>query len=159
MALLAVCSAALTAPVALFAQDAPPPPPPPPSHDGGGPGGDMAARMHDREQHQLDRMTKQLGLSDAQVVQVKQAFADSDAKIAAAFSDPNAGGDRRSQMMALRQDREAKVRAVLTPDQQTKYDAMQAEMRDRGGDRGGRGPGGPGGDGNAPPPPPPAPNR
>lgn len=153
MALLAVCSAALTAPLAVLAQDTPPLPP---AQNGGGgygagPGagggrGDMAARMQEREARQLEMMTTQLSLTPDQVTAIKQINADSDAKMQAAFSNQS-GGDVRSQMMALRADRNAKIRALLTPDQQTKFDAMPQ------GPRGVGGPGG-GGNGGAPPPPP-----
>ncbi len=149
MALLAVCSAALTAPLAVLAQDTPPLPP---AQNGGGPGaggqgggrGDMAARMQEREAAQLQALTTQLSLTDAQQASVKQIFADRDAKMQAAFSG---GGDARSQMMALRQESNAKIRAILTPDQQTKFDAMPQP-----GPRGGGG--GMGGGGGTPPPPP-----
>jgi Spy/CpxP family protein refolding chaperone len=155
MALLAVCSAALTAPLAVFAQDTPPLPP---AQNSGGPGaggpgggrGNMAARMQEREARQLDMMTTQLSLTPDQVAAIKQINADSDAKMQAAFSNQS-GGDMRSQMMALRQDRETKTRAVLTPAQQPKYDDMMAQMRQRMGS-----PGGNGGGGGTPPPPPPA---
>ena len=52
-------------------------------------------------------------------------------------------------MMAINQEQNAKIRAVLTADQQTKYDEMQQRMR-----RGPGGPGGPGGSGGPPPQPP-----
>jgi protein CpxP len=158
MAMLAVCSAALTAPLAVLAQDTPPPPPP--AQDGGGPGGhhdhgDRAAEMKDRETHQLEAMTKKLNLTADQQTQIKQVYADSDAKMAALFSDDSTPmKEKHPKMMAIMQDRQSAIRNVLTPEQQPKFDEMQAKMKEHMQDhKHGGGPGGPGGD-NAPPPPP-----
>jgi Spy/CpxP family protein refolding chaperone len=146
MTLLAVCSAALTAPLALFAQDTPPAPLPPASQSGGGPGGGRGGNPQERDARQLAMMTTQLNLTDAQQAQVKQILADSSAKMMALRSDDSTPMDqKRPKMMAIMQDRTAAVRAVLTPDQQTKYDAMVEQMRQRMG----------GGGGGTPPPPPP----
>ncbi len=154
MALLAVCSAALTAPLAVFAQDTAPPPLPPASQDGGGPGGhhgDHMADMQEREQHQQEMLARKLDLTADQQAAVKQIYADSDAKMMALHSDDSIPWDqKRPKMMAIMQDRTAAIRNVLTPQQQPQYDAMVAEMKARMQDHGG--PGGPGGD-NPPPPP------
>jgi Spy/CpxP family protein refolding chaperone len=161
MALLAVCSAALTAPIAVLAQDTPPPPPP--AQDGGGPGGpggghhgDRMEQMKDREAHQLEALTKHLNLTADQQTQVKQVFADSDAKLAAVMTDGSPREQKRPKMMQLMQDRQAAVRAVLTPDQQPKYDEMLAKEKERMQEHKHGGPGGagapPSGD-SAPPPP------
>jgi protein CpxP len=109
----------------------------------------MAARMQEREARQLQMMTTQLSLTDDQQASVKQVFADRDAKMGALFGNQSLSQeDRRSQMMALRQDSETKIRAVLTPEQQPKYDDMMAQMRQRMGGRGGNGQGGYGQGGN-----------
>jgi len=42
-----------------------------------------------------------------------------------------AGTDKRSKMMDIRKASEDKIRAVLTDDQKTKYDALLAQMRAR----------------------------
>ena len=39
--------------------------------------------------------------------------------------------DRRSQMMSLRKAENDKIEALLTPDQKTKYAALQEQMRGR----------------------------
>jgi Spy/CpxP family protein refolding chaperone len=49
--------------------------------------------------------------------------------------------------MTLHQGEQARIRAVLTPDQQAKYDAMQEKMRERRSAGEGE---------SAPPPPPPS---
>ena len=64
-----------------------------------------------------------------------------------------AGSDKRAKMMDIHKAAQEKIRALLTDDQKTKYDALQAEMRERMENRRG-GPGAP-----PPPPPPPAPQQ
>ncbi len=113
----------------------------------GGPG-----RM-DPAQH-MAMMQMRLGLSDDQMTQVKTIFADGKTKMDALRANASlAPADRRTQAMAVRQEQMTKVRAVLTPEQQTKFDAMQARMQER---RGQGMMGGPGGPPPAPPATPPA---
>jgi periplasmic protein CpxP/Spy len=174
MALLAVCSAALTAPLAVFAQDAAAPPLPPAQQDGGGPGGPGGhygggrGDMQQREQHQQEMLTRRLNLTADQQASVKQIFADSDAKMMALFTDDSTPREeKRPKMMAIQQDRTAAIRNVLTPEQQPQYDAIVAEEKARMQDRGGQGHGqgygqdgyGQGGYGGGNPPPPPPPQQ
>lgn len=131
-----VCGAALVALPARAQTDAPPPPPgqgpPPGGYHRGGPG------------HRVEMLQHRLNLSADQTAQVKALLETERTKMEALRSNTAAAGeDRRSQMMAIHQDTETKLRALLTPDQVTRYDAMQAEMREHREDRGG------------PPPPPP----
>lgn len=92
----------------------------------------------------------ELNLTADQTSQVKALLETERTKMEALRSSSALSNeDRRSQMMAIRSDGDAKIRALLTPDQVTKYDAMQARMRERMQER--RDGGGP------PPPPPPAP--
>ena len=121
------------------AQDAPPPPtsgqqqgPPP-----GGPRGGM-----DPATRAL-RVQKQLGLTDDVTAQVKAIYSDSGAKMQALRES---GSASREDMMAIRTAETAKVKALLTPDQSTKYDEMLAQQRGRG--QNGPPPGG----GGTPPP-------
>jgi protein CpxP len=81
------------------------------------------------------QLQKQLTLSDEVTAQVKTILTDSGTKMAALRSS----GGSRDDMMAVRTDETTKVKALLTPDQATKYDEIQAQMRAR------RGPGGGGG--------------
>lgn len=132
--MLAVCSVALSAPFTVLAQDAGAPPPPPhEGHEGrpGGPGGHMSPMDSER---QLQMMTKHLKLTDDQQKQIQKILADNDA-----------------QMKALMEERMAKVRATLTPEQQKKMDAMHEHMKEHMKDHQHDGPDGAG----APPPPPP----
>jgi len=126
-----------------------PPPPPPPGQDGprhGGPGGMRG--------NQVEFLTKKLNLTPDQVTQVKAIEDDSRKQMMTLREDTsNAGADKRAKMIDIHKAAQDKVRALLTDDQKTKYDALQAEMRERMENRGG-GPGAP-----LPPPPPPAPQQ
>jgi protein CpxP len=152
-----LCSAGLVL-AAAHAQDtttAPPPPPsgqqgPPPGGGPGGPGGGRGGMMN--PERRVEMLQKQLKLSDDQTVQVKTIFADERSKTEALRANTSLSRkDMRSQMMAINQDRETKMHALLTPDQATKYDEMQAKERERMQERRENGQGG----GNPPPPPPP----
>lgn len=137
-----LCGAGLVVGAAVAQQDAPPPPPADAQQQGppmgmGGPG-----RM-DPARH-MEMMQKRLGLSDDQMSQVKTIFADGKAKMDALRANTSlAPADLRAQAMAVRQEQMTKVRTVLTPEQQTKFDAMQARMQERRGQGMMGGPGGP----------------
>jgi periplasmic protein CpxP/Spy len=143
-----VCGLSVAAAGAAVAQDQAPPPPPQgqmgPPPGGGGPRGmmDPGRRAQMLKEH--------LSLSDDQTSQVKSIFEDSRTKIEALRSNSSLSqDDRRSQMMSIHKAEQDKIGALLTPDQKTKYAAMQEQMRDRMRN------GSP--DGGAPPPPPPPP--
>ena len=138
-----LCGAVLAAAPAL-AQDAggPPPPPPPGQHGPGGPG--MMMRGMDRE----------LNLTADQKTQVHAIMEETRTKAEALRDNSSLSQkDRREQMMKLHEDSMAKVRALLTDEQKTKFDQMQKERREH--MRGPRGEGAGQGEGSAPPPPPP----
>ena len=145
---------------AAFAQDqAPPPPPPPAGQAMQGPGGGRGMMDPGRR---TDMLKQNLNLTDDQTSQVKTIFEDSRTKMEAVRSNSSLSqDDRRSQMMTIRKGEQDKIEALLTPDQKTKYAAMQAQMRDR--MRGGAPGGAPAGETPhppappSPPPPPPAP--
>ncbi len=136
VAILALGAAVLSTLPAL-AQD--PSTPPPGGHYGhGGPRG--------MEGHQIEFLTKKLNLTPDQVTQVKAIDADTWKQSKAVREDTTvAGPDKRSKMMEIHKASQDKIRALLTDDQKTKYDALQAEMKTRMENR--RGSGGP------PPPP------
>jgi protein CpxP len=144
-AALLLCSAGLVMSSASAQQDAPPPPsdgqtqgPPPGGPGRGGP------------DHRLMMMQSELQLSPDQTTQMKQILADQRAKMEALRTNSSlAPREMRQQMMAIHEDSEAKVHAILTPDQRGKYDAMEAKMREHGQRRG------MGGTPPSPPPPPP----
>ncbi len=139
LALLTVCTALSALP--LLAQDTAPPPPPSGQMQGpppGGPGGRMDPARR------LQMMKDQLSLSDEQTAKIKAIMDEGRGKMEGVRADSSLSQeDMRAKMMALNQEQNGKIRAVLTADQQTKFDAMQQRMR--------RGPGGPGGGPGGPP--------
>ena len=121
---VALCSAALCA-VPMMAQ-------------GGGGGGQMTSDQR------VDRVDTAVGpLSADQKAKIKAIY-DVDQKKMADLREAQ-DPDMRTKMTAMRADENKQIRTLLTPDQQTKFDAMPQ--------RGGRGGGG-GGGGMAPAPPP-----
>ncbi len=128
----------------MLAQDTPPAPQTeqqPPQGGWHGRGG---------EEHQLEHMTRALNLTPDQVTQVKAIQTTSHQQMEALRSDTTtAPADRHARMMSIRQTAQSNIRAVLTDDQKTKFDAMQAKMQERRAEhqQGEQGP---------PPPPPPS---
>ena len=137
--LVAVCAVAV---LPAFAQESAPPPPPP-GHERGGPGGPGG------QERMVEMLTRRLNLTPDQVTQVKAIQADGRKQAMAMREDNTAGTDRQAKMQAVRETEQAKVRAILTDEQKTRYDAMLEHMKDRRGHAPG-GPGGPDGP-NTPP--------
>jgi protein CpxP len=148
-----LCGAALVV-VSAQAQDEAPPAPPAGQMQGPPPGGGGGRGMRMDPDKMVERLTKALNLTPDQATQMKGIY-EGQRKKMEALRDNSAMSreDRRAQMMAIHEDGESKIKAILTPDQQTKYAEVQAKMRERmeNGRRGG------GGEGAAPPPPPPPP--
>jgi protein CpxP len=126
-AAVALCALGLSAGMAM-AQDAPPPPPqqggqtqgPPPGGRGGNP------------ERRLEMLQKRLNLTDDQTTQMKAIMGDERSKTEALRSNTAlTPQDRRTQMMAIHQDGETKIHALLTPEQKTKYDDLEAKQRER----------------------------
>jgi periplasmic protein CpxP/Spy len=94
----------------------------------------------------IEALTDRLKLTPDQVEKIKPILADQQTQMTAMRGDTTASQeDRMAKMMKLRTDTSTKINAVLTPDQQTEYKKMQAEMP--------QGRGGGGGGGGTPPPP------
>jgi hypothetical protein len=83
----------------------------------GGPGGE------NRGQRMLDRLTTELSLDAGQQAKIKQIFDDQKAQIEKL-------GDQRTPdaVKKILEDGKAKIRAVLKPDQQKKFDDMAAKF-------------------------------
>jgi Spy/CpxP family protein refolding chaperone len=147
-AAVVLCSAGLGLSAAVAQQETAPPPPPDQQQQGPPPNGQMQGPRHMDPERRVEMMQQRLNLNDSQTAQVRQIFTESHAQMETIRSNASlAPGDRRAQMMTLHQGEQARIRAVLTPDQQAKFDAMQARVRERHGDEGGQG---------APVPPPPS---
>lgn len=132
-------------------QDAPPPaasqdqaPPP----DGGGRGPRQAPDAN----QMVQQMARRLKLSDDQISQIRPIVAEQISQGMALRSDNSiAPRDRMAKMMSLRAESASKIKAILTPDQRTQFDAMQQQNMDRMRQRRQ----GAGSDGAGAPPPPP----
>jgi periplasmic protein CpxP/Spy len=132
--LVVLCGAGLAMSAAVAQQDTAPPATDgqqqaPPANGAQGPQSGPRGMNPER---QLAMMQQQLSLTDDQTAQIRQILTDASGKMDALRANTALSqDDRRAQMMTLRQGMQAKIRAALTPDQQTKYDAMQASMRQR----------------------------
>jgi protein CpxP len=84
-------------------------------------GGGMRKSPADRAKE----LQTQLKLTDDQTTQITAIFTTAAAK---RDSVMKAGGDR-SAMRPIMQDANQKIQAILTPDQQTAYKQMMADMR------------------------------
>jgi Spy/CpxP family protein refolding chaperone len=153
-AAVVLCSAGLVMSAAVAQQETAPPPPDG-QQQGPPPDGQMQGPMQGEHrgmdpERRLERLQRRLDLNASQTAQIREIFSEARAQMEALRSNTSlAPEDRRAQMMTLHQGEQSRIRAVLTPEQQAKYDAMQARMRERRGEEGGQG---------APvPPPPPAP--
>lgn len=103
----------------LFAQDNTPPPQN---------SGDQAQRAHRHmdPDAELQRMTSQLGLSPDQQSQIRPILVDRQQKMQALWQNQSLSSeDRRSQMMAIRKDSNAKIEAILNDQQKQQFEAME----------------------------------
>lgn len=124
-----VCGLSVAAATGVAQDQAPPPPPPNGAMQGPPPGGRGGMMDPGRR---ADMLKQNLSLSDDQTTQVKAIFEDSRTKMEALRSNSSLSqDDRRSQMMTIRKAENDKINALLTPDQKTKYAALQEQMRDR----------------------------
>ena len=74
----------------------------------------------------MQAMLAQLDLDPDQKTKAEALFADARAKAQASGGDPDA-------MRAAFRDANDKLKAILRPDQQAKFDALRAQMRSGGG--------------------------
>lgn len=134
-------------------QDAPPPPPAEGQQQGQQQGPPPPPNRAMNPEHRVEQMQRRLNLTPEQTAQVRTILAGDMEKMEALRANAAvAAQDRRAQMEAMRRDMQGKIRAVLTPDQQAKFDAMLANMRMKERERRGQAQGGE----SATPPPPPA---
>ena len=149
-AVVVLCSAGLAMSSAVAQQETAPPPPPD-QQQGPPPDGQMQGPMQGGRgmdpEHRVEMLQRRLKLNDSQTAQVRQIFKESQAQMETIRSNESlTPEDRRAQMMTLHQGEQSRIRAVLTSEQQAKFDEMQQRMRERRADAGEQG---------APPPPPP----
>lgn len=138
----ALLTIALLLPAALFAQEGPGGAP----SGQGGPGGRHSRHMPTVAER-LDRLSKSLNLTDDQKPQVKSILEEQDAKMHEIMNNSSASReDNMAKMHAVHESSNAKIRALLTDEQKSKFDKMEAEQHKHMGE-------GRGGQQGAPPPP------
>lgn len=122
IALLTTVLAVAALPAARGVDETQPAPPPasgeksPEAHPRRGPHGPL---------ERLQRMSETLNLTPEQKDQVAAILKENAPQIQAIMNDESLSrDDRRAKMQGLRKDMRAKIRAVLTSEQQTKFDAM-----------------------------------
>ena len=104
--------------------------------------GDMQGRGYGRMQgspdemakRQAERLTKELGLTADQTTKVQAILLARTQEMQAMRGQARDGGDRsqlREQMQANRAKYEAQFKEVFTPDQYTKFAALQADRMER----------------------------
>lgn len=148
---LLLLGAGLAALPAVRADEAPPPPVNggPGGQPGPGQGGQWGERMKERQ----DKIMQELNLTADQQAKWKSIGQEEMKALGALRNDTSIPEDqKRGKMMELRKNFDGQRRALLTADQQAKFDELRAKMRER--RRNWGGPGGQGGQ-NQPPPPPP----
>jgi Spy/CpxP family protein refolding chaperone len=121
-------------------------------------GGSMGGSMQGQGMHhgmdadaQLSHMTKRYKLSSDQQSQIKPILEAQQQQMMQLHSDSSMSRqDRMAKMQSIREDSSAKIEAVLTGDQKTKFEADKAQMQQRmaarqngGSMNGGDAPGGP----------------
>lgn len=111
-----------------------------------GGGGGMRMKPED----QAKRLQTQLKLTDDQTTKVTAIYAAQATKMDSLMKAANGDfSSMRTTMGPMREATNAKIKALLTDEQKTEFDKVQAAMRNRMGGGGGQG-------GGTPPPPPPA---
>ncbi|HEX7157415.1 MAG TPA: hypothetical protein VF214_00265 [Edaphobacter sp.] len=84
------------------------------------------------QERRLKMLTQKLNLTPDQVTQVKAIQDDTASQMKALRDDTSMSqADRRTKMREIAKTSDDKTRALLTPDQQTKYDALQAQMKEK----------------------------
>jgi len=127
--LLLAGACALAAPVIRAEDTSAPPPPPPADHPDRpehGPGRRGPGAM-------MERAAKELGLSAEQEARWKEIGQQERAAVEPIWSDKSLSREeKRAKMKEINATYADQRRAVLTPEQQTKFDEMLARMKERG---------------------------
>ncbi len=83
-------------------------------------------------EQRLERMSKQLNLTDDQKAKLKPILADEAAKMKDLRADTSVSReDRRTKMADIRKDIDAKIKGVLTADQYTKWEEARKQQGGR----------------------------
>jgi protein CpxP len=83
-------------------------------------------------QKQAERLSKKLGLSDAQSTKIMAILQDRQQQMTAARGDSSLSQqDRRAKVRSIQQSTDSQINAVLTPDQHKQYATMKQNMMNR----------------------------
>lgn len=89
-------------------------------------------------EQQVERLNKELNLTDEQKTKVTSLLQDEGKKRRDMRADTNLDAQqKREKMQEIRKESNAKMKAILKPDQWEKYQKMEQEMRQRKGNKGG----------------------
>ena len=81
---------------------------------------------------QLQRLSSKLKLTDEQKPQVKSILEDQRDQMQKEMQEPSSGrGEKRNKMRDIHENASSKIRALLTDDQKTKYDKLEAKRQER----------------------------
>lgn len=73
------------------------------------------------------KLQEKLSLTDAQTQQVRATFEEFQPRFEALYARAEKGEDVKAEKMKLKEERDAKLKAIFTPDQWTRYQALMAE--------------------------------
>ena len=89
-------------------------------------------------QQRVDRLAAELKLTDDQKAKVTTLLENQNKSRTEIFSDPNLTQEqRREKMRGLTDEESKKMKEILTPEQQDKYQKMREQMRQRRGENAG----------------------
>ena len=120
----------------------------PPDDKGEKKGGQGGRKGPPSVEMQLERMTKELSLTDDQKPKVKEVIEENRKKMQEVFADRSAPREeRREKMQKISDEQDKKFKEILKADQYAKWEKMRDKMREEMRNRRGGGPGGPGTEG------------
>jgi Spy/CpxP family protein refolding chaperone len=80
----------------------------------------------------VSKMTSKLSLTPDQAAKIEPIIADRQQKLKAIYADTTASkADRKTQAKSVYTDSDAQIKAILTPEQQHKYAAMEQQMKSK----------------------------
>ncbi len=117
---------------------------PPPAQPNQGPAQRQAGPNHEprkpgpisseeRAERRASRLTKELSLTPEQTTKVKALFLQQEKEMDSAREKSASATDKsgiRGDMKALHEKHEQELKAILTPEQNTKWEAMQTERKE-----------------------------
>ncbi len=104
---------------------------PPADQPAGGPPHHGQHGMKMNPEQRFERMSKQLNLTADQQAKIKPLLEQERTQAQDLKSQKLTVDERREKMKSIHENTMSEVRGILTPEQQTKFDAMQQRMKER----------------------------